>query len=69
MVDIIKFFIPNPEYWVGLKVVPILSYGENPTVKYSSANNTLYITVKQKTNDTPVIDYIQEKKTEITLLY
>jgi len=48
-----------------LKVVPILSYGENPTVKYSSANNTLYITVKQKTNDTPVIDYIQEKETEI----
>jgi hypothetical protein len=29
------------------KIVPILSYGENPTIKYSSANNTLYITVKQ----------------------
>jgi hypothetical protein len=33
------------------KIVPILSFGENPTIKYSSANNTLYITVKQS-NDT-----------------
>lgn len=23
-IDIIKYFIPNPDYWVGLKVVPIL---------------------------------------------
>ena len=30
-----------------LKVVPILSYGENPCVKYSSERNTLFITVKQ----------------------
>lgn len=29
------------------KIVPILSYGENPCIKYSSTNNTLYITVKQ----------------------
>lgn len=42
-----------------LKVVPILSYGENPTIKYSSTNNTLYITVKQQTETTPVIDYIR----------
>lgn len=28
------------------KIVPILSYGENPSIKYSSSNNTLYITVK-----------------------
>ena len=48
-----------------LKVVPILSYGENPTIKYSSVNNTLYITVKQKTDETPVVDYIQEKEIEI----
>jgi uncharacterized membrane protein len=30
-----------------LKVVPILSYGDNPTVKYSSETNTLFVTVKQ----------------------
>lgn len=27
--------------------VPILSYGENPMVKYNSSNNTLYVTVKK----------------------
>jgi len=37
------------------KVVPILSYGENPTLKYSSANNTFYITVKQK-DETNTVD-------------
>lgn len=30
------------------KIVSILSYGENPSIKYSSSNNTLYITVKQE---------------------
>ena len=29
------------------KIVPILSYGENPSINYSPANNTLYITVHQ----------------------
>jgi hypothetical protein len=33
------------------KVVPILSYGENPAVKYSSETNTLFITIK-KSQDT-----------------
>lgn len=47
------------------KVVPILSYGENPTIKYSSANNTLYITVKQKTDTNSVVDFVQEKEIEI----
>ena len=28
------------------KVVPLLSYGENPTIKYNSKENALYITVK-----------------------
>jgi hypothetical protein len=28
------------------KIVPILSYGENPSINYSPANNTLYITVQ-----------------------
>jgi hypothetical protein len=30
-----------------LKVVPLLSYGDNPAVKYSSETNTLFVTVKQ----------------------
>jgi hypothetical protein len=30
-----------------LKIVPILSYGENPCIKYSSKDNTIYITVKE----------------------
>lgn len=47
-----------------LKVVPILSYGLNPSVKYSSVDNTLYITVKQKTDGNSVVDYIQEIKPE-----
>ena len=42
------------------KIVPILSYGENPTIKYSSTNNTLYITVKQKTDTNSIVDFIQE---------
>jgi hypothetical protein len=29
------------------KVVPILSYGKNPTIKYSAIDNTIYITVDQ----------------------
>ena len=48
-----------------MKVVPILSYGENPTIKYSSNDNTLYITVKQKVEGNPVIDYIKDQENEI----
>ena len=48
-----------------MKVVPILSYGENPTIKYSSNDNTLYITVKQKVDGNPVIDYIKDQENEI----
>jgi hypothetical protein len=48
-----------------LKVVPILSFGENPAIKYSSTNNTLYITVKQQSDGTNVIDYVHKKETEI----
>jgi hypothetical protein len=29
------------------KIVPILSYGENPSIKYNSNDNTIYITVNQ----------------------
>ena len=48
-----------------MKVVPILSYGENPTVKYSSETNTMLITVKQNTEGTPVTKYIKEEEIEI----
>jgi len=48
-----------------MKVLPILSYGENPTVKYNAKENTIYITVKQKDENTPVTDYVQEKEIEI----
>jgi hypothetical protein len=48
-----------------LKVVPILSYGENPLIKYSSADNTLYITVKQNTEGEPIVEYIQQQEIEI----
>lgn len=46
------------------KVIPILSYGENPTVKYSSPNNTLYITIKQNTETNSASEII-EKEIEI----
>jgi hypothetical protein len=45
-----------------LKVVPILSYGNNPTVKYSSETNTLFVTVKQ---DELVGNYSKKEETEI----
>lgn len=30
-----------------LKIAPILSYGDNPAIKYSSSDNTIYITANQ----------------------
>jgi hypothetical protein len=48
-----------------MKVVPILSYGENPCIKYSSETNTLFITVKQDTEGKSVIDYVQTKEKDI----
>jgi len=47
------------------KIVPILAYGENPIIKYSSADNTIYITVKQKTDSSSLVDFTQEKETDI----
>jgi len=49
------------------KVVPILSYGENPAIKYSSANNTMYITVKQKTDTTSIDDFTHNKEKELEI--
>jgi hypothetical protein len=43
------------------KIVPILSYGENPSINYSSANNTLYITVQQPDTDTDTSSFIEKK--------
>ena len=48
-----------------MKVMPILSYGDNPCIKYSSEKNTFFITVKETIDDIPVIDYIQKEEKEI----
>jgi len=47
--DIIKFFIPNPEYWVGLKVIPILLLANiclgiyfNQSIWYKMTDKTKY---------------------------
>mgnify|MGYP005990598487 FL=1 len=47
--DIIKFFIPNPEYWVGLKVVPIVLLANiclgiyfNQSIWYKMTDKTKY---------------------------
>ena len=46
------------------KLISLLSYGQNPSVKYSSSNNTLYITVKQ-TNTESGNEIAKEKELEI----
>jgi hypothetical protein len=43
------------------KIVPILSYGENPSIKYSSEKNTLYITIKKNADIKPT-NIIQKKE-------
>lgn len=54
------------------KIVPILSYGENPTIKYLANDNTIYITVKQSelekqsAQEKQIVDEIQNTETEIT---
>jgi hypothetical protein len=48
-----------------MKVVPILSYGENPTVKYSSETNTMFITVKQNTEGNSDTANIKKEEIEI----
>lgn len=47
--DIIKYFIPNPDYWVGLKVVPILLLANiclgiyfNQSIWYKMTDKTKY---------------------------
>jgi hypothetical protein len=48
-----------------LKTVPILSYGENPCVKYHGPSNSIIITVKQKTADTDIVESIQKLEANI----
>jgi hypothetical protein len=48
-----------------LKTVPILSYGDNPCVKYHAPSNSIIITVKQKTADIDIVDSIQKLETNI----
>jgi hypothetical protein len=48
-----------------MKVVPLLSYGENPAVKYCSNDNTIYITIKQKSDGIPASTNISQLETEI----
>ena len=47
--DLIKYFIPNPEYWVGLKVVPVLLLANvclgiyfNQSIWYKMTDKTSY---------------------------
>ena len=48
-----------------LKAVPILSYGDNPCVKYYAPSNSIIITVKQKTGSVDMVDTIQKLETNI----
>ena len=50
-----------------LKIVPILSYGDNPCIKYDAPNNTLLITVKQDNELKEAVDYIQGQEENIKL--
>jgi len=48
-----------------LKAVPILSYGDNPCIKYHGPSNSIIITVKQKTADSDIVSSIQNLETNI----
>jgi hypothetical protein len=50
-----------------LKTVPILSYGDNPCIKYDAPSNTLLITVKQDHESKDAVDYVQKKEKELKL--
>ena len=59
------FYIDSFPPSTNNKVFSILSYGENPCIKYNSSNNSLIITVKQNTGDIEVIDYVQKLETTL----
>jgi hypothetical protein len=48
-----------------LKPVTILSYGDNPCIKYYSRTNSIIITVKQKTDNADIVSSIQKLETNI----
>jgi hypothetical protein len=48
-----------------LKPAPILSYGDNPCVKYYSRTNSIIITVKQKTENADIVSSIQNLESNI----
>jgi hypothetical protein len=48
-----------------LKPVPMLSYGDNPCVKYYSRTNSIIITVKQKTENADIVSSIQNLESNI----
>ena len=47
------------------KMVSILSYGENPSIKYYAPDNTLIITTKQTTDNEDIVGSIQNLETNI----
>lgn len=47
------------------KPLPILSYGDNPCVKYYSHTNSIIITVKQKTENSDIVSSIQNLESNI----
>jgi hypothetical protein len=48
-----------------LTPLPILSYGDNPSVKYNSRTNSIIITVKQKTENADIVGSIQNLESNI----
>jgi hypothetical protein len=48
-----------------LKTVPILSYGDNPSIKYHGPSNSIIITVKQTSEGTDIVSSIQNLETNI----
>lgn len=48
------------------KIVSVLSYGDNPCIKYNSIDNTLLITVKQKLEEHNTVDYIMQQEKTMT---
>ena len=48
-----------------LKTVPILSYGDNPSVKYHGPSNSIIITVKQTSEGADIVSSMQKLETNI----
>ena len=46
------------------KAVSLLSYGDNPMIKYSSSDNTIYITIKHNIEDKKDVDLSDKNETD-----